>query len=412
MQKQELQQWIKDNLLDKNGNVSTTKISQKRNFYKANVKYFDNIIKITSFLPINTHINERLYCISNNIQKVQLCSCGNKVTFKNFKNGYRDYCSTKCSMNDSKVHDKIIISRINNKTNKNLNNKDYYNYIYLDPRKPGRFEYPNLNFCLLYEPFYVGKGKNKRYLDHIADAKRNKTDNPKENKIRKIISLGYKQEDYIIRLKNQNENNAYKLERLLCRQIGLISDNTGPLVNESYGGLGGLGRIMSEEEKISRSTNHYMKGRNYEDIYGKEEAIKIKQKKSKSLKGHKCYKNSERNKKLSETHKGRLNIRCIKTNTTKLITLDEFYINKFYLIPGHLQLIKVELNKEILYFRRIPDLLKKYNISGSLYRNIIKNNGRLKITKNTQRLELINIKIEVIKNNLEQIITKNIEVVI
>lgn len=46
----------------------------------------------------------------------------------------------------------------------------YCNYIYLDPRKPGKYQYENLDFCLLYEPFYVGKDKDKRYLSHIVYA--------------------------------------------------------------------------------------------------------------------------------------------------------------------------------------------------------------------------------------------------
>ena len=35
----------------------------------------------------------------------------------------------------------------------------YYNYVYLDPRKPGRYIYDDINVSFLYEPYYVGKGK-------------------------------------------------------------------------------------------------------------------------------------------------------------------------------------------------------------------------------------------------------------
>jgi len=41
----------------------------------------------------------------------------------------------------------------------------YYNYIYLDPRKPGKYNYNHM--CYLYEPIYVGKGKNNRYKSQI-----------------------------------------------------------------------------------------------------------------------------------------------------------------------------------------------------------------------------------------------------
>jgi hypothetical protein len=45
----------------------------------------------------------------------------------------------------------------------------FYNYIYLDPRKPGRYTFKNLNFSLLFEPFYVGKGK--KFSDSINYSK-------------------------------------------------------------------------------------------------------------------------------------------------------------------------------------------------------------------------------------------------
>lgn len=46
--------------------------------------------------------------------------------------------------------------------------------VYLDSRKPGRFSYVGLDKVFLYEPFYVGKGKNNRHLDHLYLALRMK----------------------------------------------------------------------------------------------------------------------------------------------------------------------------------------------------------------------------------------------
>ena len=43
---------------------------------------------------------------------------------------------------------------------------DYYVYAYLDTRKNGDYIYDDLIFG--YEPIYVGKGKNRRYKNHLS----------------------------------------------------------------------------------------------------------------------------------------------------------------------------------------------------------------------------------------------------
>jgi hypothetical protein len=37
----------------------------------------------------------------------------------------------------------------------------YYNYVLLDPRKRGKYDY-GLDVCFLYEQYYIGKGKGRR----------------------------------------------------------------------------------------------------------------------------------------------------------------------------------------------------------------------------------------------------------
>ena len=48
----------------------------------------------------------------------------------------------------------------------------FYTYIYLDPRKPGKYEYGDYLFS--YEPFYVGKGKGNKHigLKHTSESKK------------------------------------------------------------------------------------------------------------------------------------------------------------------------------------------------------------------------------------------------
>ena len=41
----------------------------------------------------------------------------------------------------------------------------FYNYVYLDPRKPGKYTYSTMSF--LFEPIYVGKGTKNRYKQHL-----------------------------------------------------------------------------------------------------------------------------------------------------------------------------------------------------------------------------------------------------
>ena len=41
---------------------------------------------------------------------------------------------------------------------------NFYLYVYLDPRKPGTYQYNNLSFN--FEPIYIGKGKGNRDMYH------------------------------------------------------------------------------------------------------------------------------------------------------------------------------------------------------------------------------------------------------
>lgn len=133
----------------------------------------------------------------------------------------------------------------------------YYCYAYLDTRKPGKYIYGNLEFE--YEPFYIGKGKEKRADYHLTYVSRrlNKGFNHHfHRKIKKILLQDLKPEIVLIR-ENMMEEEAYKNEEDIINLIGLKN-----LSNVFLGGKGGRnnknfsGKSHSEESKKKMSLSH------------------------------------------------------------------------------------------------------------------------------------------------------------
>ncbi len=129
---------------------------------------------------------------------------------------------------------------------------EFYVYVYLDPRKPGNYEYESI--CFLYEPFYIGKGKGKRCYDHITNITDNDRNTIKVGKIKNILSEGVSP---IILKHSQNiiESDAFVIEKKLISEIGTIAIingiKRGCLSNMTAGGEGTSGFTfkMSEEHK-------------------------------------------------------------------------------------------------------------------------------------------------------------------
>lgn len=132
-----------------------------------------------------------------------------------------------------------------------INNK-YYIYVYLDPRKPGKYVYGEYKFD--YEPFYVGFGYGNRYKQHLYPSYYNRDTNKlKVNKILKIIKKTNQNPTIIKYQEKLLEQEALNLETKMIKTIGRIDLKTGPLTNLTDGGESNSNRIISEKDRKNRS---------------------------------------------------------------------------------------------------------------------------------------------------------------
>ena len=95
----------------------------------------------------------------------------------------------------------------------------FYTYIYKDPSKS-------------MEPFWIGKGKNKRAWVHL----KRKDHHPLTYKIQKMLREGI---EPIIEITNrESEKLAFLYEKFLIAAIGRKDKGYGPLLNMTDGGEG------------------------------------------------------------------------------------------------------------------------------------------------------------------------------
>lgn len=133
----------------------------------------------------------------------------------------------------------------------------FYVYVYLDPRKPGKYSYCNGNINFEYEPFYVGKGSGNRYFYHIEEASRYKDkramNKHKLNRIRKIKRQTNNNPIIIFYERHLSDHISQHLECLLIAKIGRSDKGAGPLTNLTDGGEGNSGWIASESNRLKHS---------------------------------------------------------------------------------------------------------------------------------------------------------------
>lgn len=152
---------------------------------------------------------------------------------------------------------------------------EYYLYCFLDPNKPGKYYYKGLDFCFLYEPFYIGKGKGNRINRHThKDSLEKESNMLKKHKILKIL----KSKKKVIKLKlyeNIKENVSLSIEQKLIKKIGRRDLKKGPLSNMSDGGERGEKQNQEKRKKpIIQYDINGKKIKRFESI--KEAAEKLK----------------------------------------------------------------------------------------------------------------------------------------
>lgn len=174
---------------------------------------------------------------------------------------------------------------------------EYYTYIYLDTRKPGNYNYNEYHFD--FEPFYVGKGSNNRYLEHLNESYDLQNDEHRHRKIRKIIrETGDK--PIILKVKeNLTEEKSVELEIHLIKIIGREDLGLGPLLNKTDGGEGLINPGQSTRELMSERMKVWFSiPENKAKIFTSERAKKI----SNAMSGRK--KSPEHVAKLPQNQKG------------------------------------------------------------------------------------------------------------
>lgn len=262
----------------------------------------------------------------------------------------------------------------------------YYIYVYLDTRKKGSYSYGDYHFE--YEPFYIGKGVDDRYLSHLKVSKgeRKGKHNLLIAKIKSILKDGY--DPIVLKIiNNLTAENYDRYEIEMIKLIGKSCDGLGPLLNITNGGDGGVTWVG----------DHHNKGKKLEEIVGNEKSIILKQKLSEYA--------SKKVGKLNPNfgNKGELNPiygRIISNETRDKIrkkTLEQFskysndqidfMINK---MNDARDSINYEIKKE--WYDKISKSLRGKYENGELFteyhRNRLKETNYKKLNKGSDRLKL------------------------
>ena len=147
------------------------------------------------------------------------------------------------------------------KYHKNDQKDNYYIYGLFDVTKKVKLCCDDKGVCLLYEPFYIGKGQKERLNDHFQQLSL-KEKNYKNNAIKKLIKNNTPPTSNII-IQGLDEKYSYELESKIIKTLGRRNIKTGILTNLTDGGEGGTNApkktLWKKVDKICPTTFKVLK---------------------------------------------------------------------------------------------------------------------------------------------------------
>lgn len=215
----------------------------------------------------------------------------------------------------------------------------YFVYFLLDPRKPGCYQYDDIE--LNHEPFYVGVSYRTKRLDEHLQIKNNHKNKFKNNIIAKLKKLNFSKEQIgFIFKKNLTKKQAFELEGKIIKQIGRRDLKTGTLTNLDFGGIGGDGEHWKNKkhsektkQKIRNTIGDSRKGTLNSNFGKKWTSIQKQQASTKQTENHKhlCGENNPSKSKAvrAKLSESKLGLKNPNASSWKLIspTGEEFMIN-------------------------------------------------------------------------------------